>query len=205
MTETVTETPARNYVGGEWRESANGETYEKRNPWRPSHVTGVYPASDAEAARTAIAAARDAFPAWSALPGPARAAFFTGAAAADRGTRRADRTRHDRRDGQAASRGPDGDASRRDHHPARGGRGLPAGRRDVRAVGSEPAALHAPASARCRRPHHPGTSRSRSPCGSWHPRSSTATRSFSSSATRRLEPGSTSRSALPRRACRPAC
>jgi aldehyde dehydrogenase (NAD+) len=82
MTETVTETPARNYVGGEWHDSASGETYEKRNPWRPSQITGVYPASDANDARTAIAAAHDAFPAWSALPGPARAAFFTGAAAA---------------------------------------------------------------------------------------------------------------------------
>ena len=66
MTETVTETPARNYVGGEWRESASGETYEKRNPWRPSQVTGVYPASDAGDAQTAIGAAHDAFPAWSA-------------------------------------------------------------------------------------------------------------------------------------------
>ena len=35
MTETVTGAPARNYVGGEWRESAGGETYEKRSPWRP--------------------------------------------------------------------------------------------------------------------------------------------------------------------------
>ena len=43
MTDTMTGAPARNYVGGEWRESAAGETYEKRNPWRPSQVTGVYP------------------------------------------------------------------------------------------------------------------------------------------------------------------
>ncbi len=82
MSETMTGTPTRNYVGGEWRESASGETYEKRNPWRPSEVTGIYPASDADDARAAIAAAHDAFPAWSTLPGPSRAAFFTGAAAA---------------------------------------------------------------------------------------------------------------------------
>ena len=82
MTETLTDTPARNYVGGEWHESANGETYEKHNPWRPSQVTGVYPASDAADAKAAIEAAREAFPAWAALPGPARAAFFTKAAAA---------------------------------------------------------------------------------------------------------------------------
>ena len=54
MTETVTGAPARNYIGGEWRESAGGATYEKRSPWRPSDVTGVYPASTAEDARAAI-------------------------------------------------------------------------------------------------------------------------------------------------------
>ena len=82
MTETATGAPARNYVGGEWRESASGETYEKRNPWRPDLVAGVYPASDAEDARAAVAAAKDAFPAWSALPASQRAAFFTKAAVA---------------------------------------------------------------------------------------------------------------------------
>jgi acyl-CoA reductase-like NAD-dependent aldehyde dehydrogenase len=76
MSETLTGSPARNYVGGEWRESASGETYEKRNPWRPSEVTGVYPSSDAEDARAAIEAAQSAFPAWAALPAAQRGAFF---------------------------------------------------------------------------------------------------------------------------------
>ena len=80
MSDTLTESPARNYVGGEWRESASGETYEKRNPWRPSEVTGVYPSSDAEDARVAIDAAREAFPAWAALPAAQRAAYFGKAA-----------------------------------------------------------------------------------------------------------------------------
>jgi len=82
MAETLTGAPARNYVGGEWRESASGETYEKRNPWRPSQVVGVYPASDAEDAHAAVAAARQAFPAWAALPAGQRASFFAKAAAA---------------------------------------------------------------------------------------------------------------------------
>ena len=30
MTDTVTGAPARNYVDGDWHESASGETYEKR-------------------------------------------------------------------------------------------------------------------------------------------------------------------------------
>ena len=82
MSETLTGSPARNYVAGEWRESASGETYEKRNPWRPGEVTGVYPSSDAADANAAVAAAREAYPGWAALPGGQRAAFFTKTAAA---------------------------------------------------------------------------------------------------------------------------
>jgi aldehyde dehydrogenase (NAD+) len=80
MTETISGAPALNLVGGEWRESASGETYEKHNPWRPSEVTGAFPASTAEDARAAIDAAREAFPAWAALPAGQRAAFFGKAA-----------------------------------------------------------------------------------------------------------------------------
>jgi alpha-ketoglutaric semialdehyde dehydrogenase len=79
MSETLTES-ARNYVGGEWRDARGGETYEKRNPWRPSEVTGVFAASDAEDAHAAIDAARKAFRAWAGLPAPQRAAFFHKAA-----------------------------------------------------------------------------------------------------------------------------
>jgi alpha-ketoglutaric semialdehyde dehydrogenase len=82
MTDTMTLTGARNYIGGDWRESAAGETYEKRNPWRPTQVTGVYPASSADDARLAIEAAREAFPAWASLPAGQRAAFFGKAASA---------------------------------------------------------------------------------------------------------------------------
>jgi aldehyde dehydrogenase (NAD+) len=69
-------------VGGEWHEAASGETYEKRNPWRPSRVTGLYAASGAEDARAAVEAARAAFPAWAALPAAQRGAFFHQAAVA---------------------------------------------------------------------------------------------------------------------------
>jgi alpha-ketoglutaric semialdehyde dehydrogenase len=93
MYETLTKSPARNYVGGEWRESAGGETYEKRNPWRPSEVAGVYPASDADDARAAIEAAQEAFPAWAGLPAQQRGAFF--GKAADAIEARAERVAHD--------------------------------------------------------------------------------------------------------------
>jgi aldehyde dehydrogenase (NAD+) len=80
VTETLTGAPARNYVGGEWRDSLSGDTYEKRNPWRPGEVTGVYQASAPEDARAAVDAALAAFPAWAALPAAQRAAFFFRAA-----------------------------------------------------------------------------------------------------------------------------
>jgi alpha-ketoglutaric semialdehyde dehydrogenase len=93
MSETLTGSPARNFVAGEWRGSTSGETYEKRNPWRPSEVTGVYPASDAEDARAAIEPAREAFPSWAALPAQQRAAYF--AKAADAIEARAERIAQD--------------------------------------------------------------------------------------------------------------
>jgi aldehyde dehydrogenase (NAD+) len=80
MSETLTGAPVRNYVAGEWRDSAGGETYEKRSPWRPSVVTGEYPASTADDARAAVDAAREAFPLWAALPAAQRAAYFGKAA-----------------------------------------------------------------------------------------------------------------------------
>ncbi|MCP9484443.1 MAG: aldehyde dehydrogenase family protein [Gaiellaceae bacterium MAG52_C11] len=72
----------RLYVGGEWRESSSSRTYEKRDPWRPSEVVGVYAAASAADAADAVAAARLALPAWSSLPADRRAAIFRIAAAA---------------------------------------------------------------------------------------------------------------------------
>ncbi|MGZ8688709.1 MAG: aldehyde dehydrogenase family protein, partial [Gaiellaceae bacterium] len=69
-----------NYVGGEWRPSLSGETYDKHSPWRPSEVTGTYPASGAADAQAAVEAAQVALPSWAGLPAPARAAFFFKAA-----------------------------------------------------------------------------------------------------------------------------
>jgi aldehyde dehydrogenase (NAD+) len=85
MSETL-QAPARpafaNFVGGEWLPSTTGETYEKRNPARPSETIGEFPASGAEDVEAAVAAAAAAFPAWSALPMAGRAAVLTKAAAA---------------------------------------------------------------------------------------------------------------------------
>jgi len=61
-----------NYIGGEWRSARSGETYEKRNPMRPDEVVGEFPACDARDAEDAVAAAQEAFPAWSRLSAPQR-------------------------------------------------------------------------------------------------------------------------------------
>jgi alpha-ketoglutaric semialdehyde dehydrogenase len=72
----VLEAPARpafaNFVGGEWRASRSGRTYEKHGPWRPSEVVGEFPRSDGDDVDDAVQAAADAFPAWSRLSTAAR-------------------------------------------------------------------------------------------------------------------------------------
>ena len=80
----VLEAPARpafaNFVGGEWRPSATGRTYEKGNPWRPSEPVGEFPASGEEDVNAAVAAAAAAFPEWSSRPAAQRAAILTATA-----------------------------------------------------------------------------------------------------------------------------
>jgi len=81
MTELAQATRHVNYVGGEWRPSASGETYVKTNPMRPGEAVGEFAASTADDAAAAVGAARDAFPSWSALPLAKRAAYLEAAAA----------------------------------------------------------------------------------------------------------------------------
>jgi aldehyde dehydrogenase (NAD+) len=53
----------RNYIGGQWL-GVNGARFESRNPARFDEVVGAFPASTAEQAGKAVAAARAAYPAW---------------------------------------------------------------------------------------------------------------------------------------------
>src|SRR4249920_107906 len=53
----------KNYIAGEW--VAGASATPNRNPSDTSDVIGEYAQADAEQARTAVAAARKAFPAWS--------------------------------------------------------------------------------------------------------------------------------------------
>ena len=80
----VLEAPARpalaNFIGGEWRPSRSGRTYEKRGPWRPSEIVGEFPASGEEDVNAAVAAAAAAFPEWAATPAAKRGAILNKAA-----------------------------------------------------------------------------------------------------------------------------
>jgi acyl-CoA reductase-like NAD-dependent aldehyde dehydrogenase len=80
----VLEAPARpafaNFVGGEWRPSLSGRTYEKRSPWRPSEVVGEFPASAADDVDGAVRAAAEAFPGWAKTPAAARGQVLAKAA-----------------------------------------------------------------------------------------------------------------------------
>jgi acyl-CoA reductase-like NAD-dependent aldehyde dehydrogenase len=80
----VLEAPARpafaNFVGGEWRPAVSGDTYEKRNPWRPSEPIGEFPASAEADVEAAVEAAAAAFEEWAGLPAVRRGAILNKAA-----------------------------------------------------------------------------------------------------------------------------
>jgi aldehyde dehydrogenase (NAD+) len=65
-----------NLIGGEWVSSASGERTESRNPANLDEVLWTFPQAGPEDARRAVQAARDALPAWSRTPPPARGAIL---------------------------------------------------------------------------------------------------------------------------------
>lgn len=69
-----------NFIDGEWRASATGRTYEKRNPFRPNDVVGTFPASDADDVDAAVDAASKAYGGWSTLAPQQRGAALLRAA-----------------------------------------------------------------------------------------------------------------------------
>jgi acyl-CoA reductase-like NAD-dependent aldehyde dehydrogenase len=70
-----------NYIAGQWLDSSEGRTYERENPAVPSEQIGQFPESAPADARLAADSAGEAFPAWSAQPGNARAELIAAAAA----------------------------------------------------------------------------------------------------------------------------
>jgi alpha-ketoglutaric semialdehyde dehydrogenase len=53
-----------NYIAGEWRPAASGETMENRNPANRDEVVGLFAASGADDVDAAIAAAEEAYRSW---------------------------------------------------------------------------------------------------------------------------------------------
>jgi aldehyde dehydrogenase (NAD+) len=69
-----------NYIGGEWRPSASGDTFDDTNPARRSEVVARFQRSTLADVDAAIAAAAVAFPAWRAMPAPQRGEIILKAA-----------------------------------------------------------------------------------------------------------------------------
>src|SRR5215831_18986845 len=67
-----------NYINGEWVTTA--ATFEDRNPANTNEVVGVFAKGSAADIAAAADAAAAAFPAWSAMSGPARGAILYKAA-----------------------------------------------------------------------------------------------------------------------------
>src|SRR5207253_8718169 len=61
-----------NYIGGQWMPAASGRTFENRNPADTSDLVGTFADSGPADVQRAVAAAREAFPRWRALPAPKR-------------------------------------------------------------------------------------------------------------------------------------
>jgi aldehyde dehydrogenase (NAD+) len=63
----------KNFIDGEWVESATGETFEDRNPADTRDVVGIFQKSGKADVDTAIDAAKRAFAKWRLVPAPRRA------------------------------------------------------------------------------------------------------------------------------------
>ena len=61
-----------NLIGGDWKDAATGATFTSVSPADHDDVIGDFPASGPADVDAAVAAARRAFPAWSAMPAPKR-------------------------------------------------------------------------------------------------------------------------------------
>jgi alpha-ketoglutaric semialdehyde dehydrogenase len=65
----------QNYVGGEWVDSASGQTFESLVP-ATGETLGTFPRSDAEDVDRAVAAAKEAFLDWRLVPAPQRGSIL---------------------------------------------------------------------------------------------------------------------------------
>jgi acyl-CoA reductase-like NAD-dependent aldehyde dehydrogenase len=66
-------TEYKNYIGGQWKKSRSGETFENRNPANTDDIVGIFQKSNADDVNDAVAAAKGAFKKWRLVPAPKRA------------------------------------------------------------------------------------------------------------------------------------
>jgi aldehyde dehydrogenase (NAD+) len=70
----------KNYINGEWVESASGRAFENRNPADNDELVGMFPLSTVEDVDAAVDAAAEAFKIWRLVPAPKRAEILYRAA-----------------------------------------------------------------------------------------------------------------------------
>ncbi len=80
MATAASPTVLKNYIDGEWVDSASGLAFEDCNPANTSEVVGMFPRSDVKDVNAAVAAAAEAFQSWRLVPAPKRAEILYRAA-----------------------------------------------------------------------------------------------------------------------------
>ena len=80
MATAVRPTLFKNFINGEWVESASGLAFEDRNPANTRELVGMFPRSTAEDVDAAVRAAVDAFESWRLVPARKRAEILYRAA-----------------------------------------------------------------------------------------------------------------------------
>ncbi len=66
-------TEYKNYIGGEWKKSKSGETFENRNPANTDELIGVFQKSNKDDVMEAVAVAKETQKKWRLVPAPRRA------------------------------------------------------------------------------------------------------------------------------------
>ena len=63
----------KNFIDGQWVDSATGDTFENRNPADTRDLVGIFQKSNREDVNAAVDAAKRAFAKWRLIPAPRRA------------------------------------------------------------------------------------------------------------------------------------
>jgi len=62
----------KNYINGEWVDSASGQAFENLNPAHRRELVGIFPKSNAQDVENAVGAAKEAYKSWRLTPAPKR-------------------------------------------------------------------------------------------------------------------------------------